>query len=323
MWSGKSKNISSIINLILFVCCVTHVSILLEQEIQPEFTDSKVYQRKLQEIEFPLVFKLCLSSGVYFEEHYKRYGYENQYGFYQGISLYNSSFVGWNGHTENGSTMGQVQDIVGNLSMDWNDFIEEIELYTITKEMFIFSGPNLTWNSFDLFGSCQYIDLFDYVDMAQNTPLQFFIKVKSVPRFGISLSIEERNKRIQKRSLKTSLLSYNGPLLVNDNLSQGRRIKLVVKLSETKFPEEDNGQCSKYPNVHFKSYSDCDQAFVKNFTQTNYNMTPFWAADSFDEVTETRYYGNTNFTDLADLVDGTETSNCLPPCLSTTVGHIC
>ena len=42
-------------------------------------------------------------------ERYKQFGYSSSYGFYRGQSLYNQSLVGWNGHTEDGETLGTIE----------------------------------------------------------------------------------------------------------------------------------------------------------------------------------------------------------------------
>ena len=74
-----------------------------------------------KEIEFPLFFRICLNDlydnerDVELEldnvnvERYKQFGYSSSYGFYRGQSLYNQSLVGWNGHTEDGETLGTIE----------------------------------------------------------------------------------------------------------------------------------------------------------------------------------------------------------------------
>ena len=60
-----------------------------------------------------LVLRICsFFSSARPINDYPKFGYENQDKFFQGISMFNSSIIGWNGHTENGSTVG---DIEGNL----------------------------------------------------------------------------------------------------------------------------------------------------------------------------------------------------------------
>ena len=69
----------------------------------------------LQDIEFPLSFRICLDDIYDIEkdmnklERYKKFGYSSGHNFYRGQSMFNETNVGWNGHTENGGTLGSTE----------------------------------------------------------------------------------------------------------------------------------------------------------------------------------------------------------------------
>ena len=52
---------------------------------------------------------MCVSEIDNSTERYTNLGYKNDYDFYLGRSVYNKSLFGWNGHLQNGSTVGTVE----------------------------------------------------------------------------------------------------------------------------------------------------------------------------------------------------------------------
>ena len=112
-----SKSVSiiiKIVKLLLFIACLVHVTTLFISEFYPELPNSKVYQKKLASIDFPLVFQLCALKISRENEFYEMYGYSNMMNFFKGFSLYNDSLIGWNGFAENGSLLGTAE---GNQSL--------------------------------------------------------------------------------------------------------------------------------------------------------------------------------------------------------------
>ena len=57
---------------------------------------------------FPLVFKLCFKPGLDLNA-LTEVGYDGVENYFNGRSRYNSTAVGWAGHHENGSIIGDVE----------------------------------------------------------------------------------------------------------------------------------------------------------------------------------------------------------------------
>ena len=85
---------------------VAHVGFILKFDLDPESFDTRIYKRSVEEIDFPLIFKLCAhEKTTKTSRTYRKLGYKNAYDFYAGTSVYNISIVGWNGHGRNESTL--------------------------------------------------------------------------------------------------------------------------------------------------------------------------------------------------------------------------
>ena len=81
------------------------MSTILYNTLYPDQPNVRFYEKKLKDMTFPVVFKICFDNE--FEtEKMMSVGYDRIWDFYRGRSRYNESLYGWNGHTEDGSTLG-------------------------------------------------------------------------------------------------------------------------------------------------------------------------------------------------------------------------
>ena len=162
------------------------------------------------------------------------------------------------------------------------------------------------------------------LNLKKITPLEviFYIGGK---QFAVSVTIVEINK-ILKRTFLSNLLSYGGPTLAIDNAAKeyGRQTHIIIKMDQKIKSERDKlAKCMNYPNEKFLNYNDCDQSFVVEYFDTNFNLTPFWTSDDLNAVTQLkndfdkdcidRYY-QTRF-----FFRGTLETPCFIPCLTTKV----
>ena len=135
----------------------------------------------------------------------------------------------------------------------------------------------------------------------------------------VSLIVEDKMKALRKRPSKSNSLDYLGPVME----SKSKLERFVFSFSQTIDLEEDPGKmCVNYPTEEFASFQDCDETFVYNEMKEKYNVMPFWAAKSPDEVTKLTYYDRPNNSTIfpwLDLLQGTLESNCIKPCKSTKV----
>ena len=97
-----------LLNSIFFIIFFVHVTIICYQSAYPDVPEIFVYKKKLADMDFPLLFKICLFET---EEttRFTNLGYFDVTDYFLGISLYNSSIRGWAGHMENFSTIETVE----------------------------------------------------------------------------------------------------------------------------------------------------------------------------------------------------------------------
>lgn len=153
-------------------------------------------------------------------------------------------------------------------------------------------------------------------------PDRIMLALKNSRMFEVTVLIEDRTKALRRRLSKSNSLDYFGPPMETKRLSP-KIDRFVLSVAQTIELEEDPGSmCINYPTKTFASFHDCDESFVYQEMRQKYNLMPFWAAKSLDEVTKLKYFNTENMTTTLPwrfLLEGAQESNCLRPCKSTKV----
>ena len=113
------NSITYIIHTIFIVVFFIHVTIVVISIFNPEIPDVESSQQTLDDIEFPISFRICvhhLEDPSTKNQKFKDAGYKNYYAFFKGRSLHNKSHYGFLGHLTNVSTkFGSFEGDVGKL----------------------------------------------------------------------------------------------------------------------------------------------------------------------------------------------------------------
>ena len=95
--------------VLMHVGCLTafivQMGILASNQINPRATVSNMEEKSLDNIDFPVVFKICIKPAFNISELY-RVGYASIWEYFIGQSRHNGSVFGWGGHYESGSSIG-------------------------------------------------------------------------------------------------------------------------------------------------------------------------------------------------------------------------
>ena len=291
-----------IFNLFFFVAFLVHIVTIGYDMIFPNNPSVRIYEKELREIDFPITFKLCVkdSNDIL---RYNRMGYSDESRFFYGISKFNRYTYGWNGHTANMSTIGSVQgkspdleqnlicktcsDILRNVSLYWPTILSRVQVRTKSKDKILKEGWQMNWSqvpSSSGSSTCQVLDIHDILNNSSPLIISFYFDHSIEQRnLSVSLNIEDQKKALVKRNLRSHSQDYIGPQI---QMKTKLNKKFFMTFSQTLNIESDPGlNCKIYPNSQFKSYRECDEAFIYNEMKNVYKIMPFWAARSLSEVT--------------------------------------
>ena len=99
------------LQILCFIAFTIHAIINLYNTLNPKETIMRFEPRNLDDIEFPIVFKICLNPAFKIDE-IQSAGYASLWDYFHGKSKYKKrKFYGWAGHYENGSFISSVKGI--------------------------------------------------------------------------------------------------------------------------------------------------------------------------------------------------------------------
>ena len=231
------------------------------------------------------------------------------------------------------------------VSFDWENIVDSIELFSSDFQNFKADNIDLNWYLVPKYPACKMIDLAHYFDLEKITlgVIRFVINTKDSNFLRVSLTIEDKERSLLKRRLKSDVDAYDGtPLVLEFSIQSQSQIyqEYFLTLSQRINLEMDSGfNCLNYPSKEFQSYRDCDEDYVYHQMKQTYKIMPFWAANTLDEVTSLMwvqsskpgqiktsvlrsYNSSAMAMDFDNLFDGTVESNCPKPCKSTKVSTI-
>ena len=98
-----------------------HIGFIGFNQLNPSETFTKYQETLLDNIDFPIIFKICLKPALNLT-FLQSVGYKNIRAYFLGWSKYNTSLYGWAGHGPDGRPL--YQDVGGKILSITNDLSE-------------------------------------------------------------------------------------------------------------------------------------------------------------------------------------------------------
>ena len=105
------RKVVLIFNLFFSIIFLIHITFLIYDILNPEVPEIVVYEKNLNEIDFPMNLRICAHELNDKTSRYRKFGYRNVFRWFIGSSIYNDTLHGWAGHSENGSVLGNVEGL--------------------------------------------------------------------------------------------------------------------------------------------------------------------------------------------------------------------
>ena len=176
--------------------------------------------------------------------------------------------------------------MLSNVSFNWKDILKQVDLWTFDHKKLTVTGKDIKWSLLPTgYPTCQAIDLKESFDLKKQTPLLINFKFFPLENLGVSLNIEDQEKSLLKRRLRSHRHDYVGSALEIDSLTSRASKRFHLNICQTINLEIDSGiQCRNYPNKEYLNYRNCDENYVYK-KMKKYKAMPFWAAATFEEIT--------------------------------------
>ena len=250
--------------------------------IYPTLLNMDASEIDLRDTEFPLDIKICAEPG-FNETAIEEVGYDRSpWTYFNGVSRFNSSIVGWAGHTNDFGVKGSVEGVfkkVRNhileevISSIWMDFDTEDSSYLSSK--------HVTLGRVNYPHNCYRLDLSSVTQMRHESIKTLGISFKSGNLEKVQISLQGITLATNRDIFDNSFYTRGDKITV----TPGRINKYAVEISKNVYLEEDKSKkCADYPNSEFDTYMECDDRYMKNICQ-RFQLAPIWLLDDFSHVT--------------------------------------
>ena len=109
------EKVVAFIHVFFSVIFLIHISAIGYNILYPEVPEIVVYKRNLNDVHFPMIFRICAFELYDTVSRYQSFGYDTYQDFFRGMSMFNNTLYGWAGHDEEGSIVGNVEGKMLNL----------------------------------------------------------------------------------------------------------------------------------------------------------------------------------------------------------------
>jgi hypothetical protein len=294
--------------LVCAAALVFQLGHVLDGYIHPSVTNTVVEERDLQDLDFPLMLKICATPG-FNETALHEVGYGSVLRYFEGRSMYNASILGWAGHSNSSEKHGDVAEVLGKVrSHSFGELVDQIWMRTSKNGWNEISNlTKVIQGRVNYPENCYSLDFTDVAAVKETGVLYIYFTNQD----ECSIIVHVKGSSLNcDRNIKAHRAYSGGDTIT---IEANHTVSYVVEMNKYIYVEEDpNINCRKYPNPDFASYRDCDDQYMKDYVaRENPNLVPIWLTDDFKNVsTDYVKRGGDNWF----LFDGTKPSNCPLPC---------
>ena len=244
-----------LVHLICGLALLVQLKSVFINYMEPTVFNVVVEERDLQDMDFPLVFKICVKPG-FNNTALEEAGYNTTFGpleYFLGRSKYNRSSYGWAGHTATSGVKATVANLLSRVSLHTVDkVIKQAQILTKSGseftniEDFIFlRRANYPYN-------CLTLDMSNNTDLKRDGIKSLHLYFQNLNKFSIEIQPQGKSISCGRDIIDHSFHSTGSPIVLE---KMGIFKKYAVQIKEHKFVEKDLSKgCRIYPNKEFFSY---------------------------------------------------------------------
>ena len=209
-------------NLTCFIAFTVQFGNVFICYMWPQRTGSNMEEKKLRDIDFPVIFKICVRPG-FNSTAFEELGYirATNWQFFTGRSKYNRSIIGWAGHTNQSGVQGTVQEVVDRVRMhNVKDVLKKIILTTFTHERIVidFRLYVTIWR-INYPTNCYTLDLTNNTDVKDKGVQKLKIQFQTLEKSSLEIMLQDK-KLVCNRNIQYHKFYFSGDEIKMPNLGE-------------------------------------------------------------------------------------------------------
>ena len=261
---------------------------LLPSYLSPTMTFTEVRDVELKDLDFPFDFVLCVHPLLN-DTTLKQLGYNDSIRYKYGRSKFNSSFVGWGGHTDKFGTLSNATEVLRLARKNVSKLLESVYIFRRSKNKTenINILSKITLEKVSWVDDCHVLNMSKVEEevLKDVRMITFSVSEDMVRNDNISVELKLQGQSLTTRRdiLEHSFYSSGDSMTLDNRFSS-----FVVKIKKTVFEaKQADKNCRPYPNADFASYKECDSEYMRvriNNLAPDLDLTPPWITDDLDSV---------------------------------------
>ena len=316
-WTHLHKYLWNFLKFACSIAFIIQISASVKSQISPENTVTKTVKTNLENVDFPVAFKVCMKPS-FSDEQMKKVGYEDPYSYFAGRSKYEYRLDGmgrhgWAGHTAEGGVFSNASDVQKRIFMDYHSTIDGTILETNHVFLNNISTSNYQLQKPNYPNNCLTLDIGKYLTSGER------VKIVSI-RFDASQFATDIDVIIEDRLIlldRTTMFSTRNQPIKYDNLSKNLTKSYIVTLKQNIYQDKENTFCVNYPTKNYKSLNDCDNQYLGELLQ-KVDLYPAWAFPK-DLSKATHITNSSGLGNAISYFLGTDPGPCVEPCTQTSI----
>ena len=294
------------------------ISASIFYQIAPDEIMAKTVTKKLEDIDFPVAFKICMKPS-FNDDELARVGYDYSYNYFLGRSKFEANTTdmrnyGWAGHTQDGGVFTNVSDVQSRIFKDYHSVIKLTTFYTIEGGLDLIPISRYQLRKPNYPNNCLTLDITKHIPPKDRLILLTISFESDLFATAIDVIIEDRLTlvdRIRQHGTRKHPIKY-------DSLKRKMQDTYMVSFEQNIFLDEDIMVCVNYPTDKYASFNDCDQQHLDKLLKKK-SLYPAW-------FTPGDLSRATNLTKSAGLgayirgyFFGITSGPCVQPCTQTSI----
>ena len=277
------------VNVICALILIAQLGSVLNNFINPTVSHTWEKDLTLENMEFPVVFKICVIPG-FNTTALKEAGYDDSFNYFLGRSRFNNKTIGWAGHSaSNKNSLGSVQDILQKVKdKGQQNILKRIYVWTIDEDTVDISLDYLNSGRVIYPYNCLHLDLSQVQEMEGKKIEDLYIELSNPENVG-QYSVEVRLKGrslVCNRDIKDHHFYSSGDNIKFEFQKEGASIEYAVEINQRAFVEEDPSKsCKNYPTTEHETYEKCDDDYTrKEIEEESPGLVPIWMTNDLEAV---------------------------------------
>jgi hypothetical protein len=242
-------------------------------------------------------------------------GYENTISYFEGRSKYNTSILGWAGHTNTSGVQDSVAGVLKRVRAHTvEEVISKVTLYGTDNTCYSIHISEFHLGRVNFQHNCYTLDIASNAEVKKYGVKKMIIDGKALENRSVEVHVQGSSLACD-RNIRAHLLYSEGDKIRLQKMNFMRMF--VVNLKKNVFVEEDpKKNCRNYPNPEYASYRECDDLWMKDtMARLAPGLLPIWLAGNLENVSIHHLAPEpSSIESISDILLGNSLFDCPLPC---------